>query len=135
MQIFKLLYISTETRPTTDSDVISILEASRRNNPELGVTGLLLYRVGYFLQLLEGVEPEVIKLFQHLKKDGRHSACDILSQFSGENRIFPKWSMGYIESKSDNAIFSLFEHMEMIRGKSSANKDKVLEIMKRFAKS
>ena len=52
------LYISTApTLPREEVD--AILAASARNNPERGITGLLLFNGRNFLQLLEGEESAV----------------------------------------------------------------------------
>jgi len=48
----QLLYTSSTLRDFDDAQLENILAASRRNNPKLGVTGMLLYCEGGFMQVL-----------------------------------------------------------------------------------
>lgn len=52
--MIRILYFSQSTRDITDPQVRDILESSRRNNPSLGITGVLIHGGGMFMQVLEG---------------------------------------------------------------------------------
>ena len=82
------LYISTApTLPREEVD--AILAASARNNPERGITGLLLFNGRNFLQLLEGEEGEVAALMQTITADPRHSGVSVLDRRSITARSCP----------------------------------------------
>ena len=51
----QILYTSRASEGDAGSHLPDILFCSRRNNPELGVTGILLVHGDHFLQLLEFV--------------------------------------------------------------------------------
>ena len=54
--MFRLIYVST-ARELMDKDaLLGILAKAREKNARLGITGMLLYKDGNFLQLLEGEE-------------------------------------------------------------------------------
>lgn len=93
--IYHIAYFSTATQLFTETDLTELLAISKRNNSALGVTGILLFIEGCFLQVLEG-EKEVVKsIFEKVEKDRRHD--DVFTLFEGEKveRSFEKWSMGF----------------------------------------
>ena len=86
------LYISTApTLPREEVD--AILAASARNNPERGITGLLLFNGRNFLQLLEGEEREVTALMDTITADPRHSGVSVLDKRMIGARACPDWAM------------------------------------------
>ena len=86
------LYISTA--PTLPrEEVESILATSARNNPERGITGLLLFNGRNFLQLLEGEESEVAGLMERITQDPRHSGVSVLDRRTIADRACPDWAM------------------------------------------
>ena len=56
----QLLYVSNTAYEFGLDDLDNVLAASRRNNAMLGITGLLLFIDGGFLQILEGEERAVL---------------------------------------------------------------------------
>ncbi|AOL21970.1 BLUF family blue-light photosensor [Erythrobacter litoralis] len=86
------LYISTAPNLSRD-DVDSILKASARNNPERGITGLLIYNGRNFLQLLEGEESALVALMVRIGNDSRHTGISILDRKAIEQRSCPGWAM------------------------------------------
>ena len=52
--------------------MVSLLERARRNNARVGVTGLLLYREGNFMQALEGREEDVTGVHGRIAGDPWH---------------------------------------------------------------
>lgn len=93
--MYQLIYVSSATALFSKEELISILKKSRENNVRLGVTGLLLYKEGNIMQLLEGDKAVVDRIFAKVSEDGRH--FNVITLFSGEvaQREFPDWSMGY----------------------------------------
>ena len=55
--------------PTGLSDIISV---SRRHNPKLQITGIISYRQGQYLQVLEGPDAAVDELMGKIAVDPRH---------------------------------------------------------------
>ena len=47
-----MLYVSSAVLGLNEREVTSIVKASQLNNQQLGVTGILLYNSGNFMQLL-----------------------------------------------------------------------------------
>ncbi|MEM6281106.1 MAG: BLUF domain-containing protein [Chloroflexota bacterium] len=91
-----LIYGSTATRDMTDKDLNKILEWSHSWNASVGITGMLLYKGGNFLQVLEGEEEKVDALFNSISKDERHHGVSIIYRRPIQERSFDDWSMGFI---------------------------------------
>lgn len=98
--MFFLVYTSSAVTPFSQAELLDLLAESRRNNADLGVTGMLLYRDGNFMQVLEGEEAAVRKIFSIIMDDRRHRGIIILLQGQREERHFPEWSMGFRDLNS-----------------------------------
>jgi hypothetical protein len=70
-----------------------ILQSSSRNNLMSGVTGLLLYRHGWFLQALEGDLDGVDRAFDRIRKDRRHFDVRVVADVAVFERVFADWTM------------------------------------------
>ena len=95
MKLITLVYVSVATRKMTEADLVSILEVARERNKELDVTGMLLYRDGFFVQVLEGEQVVIEDLFQKISGDSRHKHVIVVYQNSIQKRSFLEWSMGF----------------------------------------
>lgn len=93
--MLSIIYSSTATAPFTDDDLAVLLMNSRANNKRLDLTGLLLYKDGHFLQLLEGPLDVVRDRMAIIAADPRHDNVTTLLEEVVQMRRFPDWSMGY----------------------------------------
>ena len=91
----QLVYVSAASWAMSNDDLNGILDASRRNNGRDGVTGMLLYIDGGFLQVLEGPKAAVERIFAHIRRDSRHNALRVLIEQETDERQFGGWSMGF----------------------------------------
>jgi len=93
--MLSIVYLSSESYRYTDGDLATSLIHWRANNRRLGITGVLLYREGRILQLLEGPKDAVRAMFAEIERDPRHKQVKKLSEEMITEREFPDWSMGY----------------------------------------
>ncbi len=93
--MFFLIYVSSAVTSLPEAELIKILEASRRNNVQIGVTGMLLYKDGNFMQLLEGPEESVRGMYAKILTDPRHRGAILLLQGNEDHREFQDWAMGF----------------------------------------
>jgi hypothetical protein len=94
--LVRLLYASRATEAIDQAALTSILSKSRANNPGAGITGVLCYSSGTFLQVLEGGRMPVNRLYNHIANDARHRDVILLSYAEIEERRFANWSMGQV---------------------------------------
>ena len=97
----QLLYLSNAKPELKQAELDRILEVSRKNNPSRDITGLLVFANGVFIQVLEGPSSEVTNLFETICDDTRHQEVAMLGEYVGQERIFSKWSMGFLQSTFD----------------------------------
>lgn len=95
LMIFQLCYTSTAIGEMQRQDLLDLLSVSRRNNDQLGITGLLLFSSDRFIQLLEGDEADVRKLYERIRQDKRHRDVTLVYEAHVEERDCPDWSMGF----------------------------------------
>lgn len=94
--MIQLLYASKASDLFRESsDLPGILRISASNNAARGVTGLLLYTNGTFMQVLEGEAADIDRLMIRIRADKRHQDVNILIRTSISHREFGRWSMGF----------------------------------------
>lgn len=93
--MFFLVYASSAARLFSESDLSDLLATSRENNARAGITGMLLYKDGNFMQVLEGEEGAVRELYEKIGTDPRHKGEITLLRSIADERQFPDWSMGF----------------------------------------
>jgi len=92
--MYHVVYTSSARRPFSTSELSDLLVTSRTNNRPRGLTGMLLYKDGTFMQVLEGERQAVEERIAVIENDPRHHGIIKLIQGEGE-RQFPDWSMGF----------------------------------------
>jgi len=95
MALFSLVYVSLAVRDMTEDDLREILQVSRINNEQYDITGMLLYRDRYFIQVLEGDEDAVRATYSKIEHDPRHKNLIIAYQENILEREFDRWAMGF----------------------------------------
>jgi hypothetical protein len=99
-QLVRLLYTSVLSKNHSSEVIQEILEKGRASNARNGITGILLFRNGEFLQLLEGDMFNVYFTFKKIRDDERHYKIRILHESPIESRLFSSWTMAYKDEKT-----------------------------------
>ncbi|HOX67217.1 MAG: BLUF domain-containing protein [Rhizobacter sp.] len=92
--LVRLMYASRAANSVNQNELVAILKKSKANNAEVGVTGVLCFSSGIFLQVLEGGRLQVSALYNKIATDPRHHDVVLLSYEEVEERRFAGWSMG-----------------------------------------
>jgi hypothetical protein len=92
---YYLMYVSYALEPFSDEMLESLLTVSRKNNDKYGITGMLLYIDGKFIQVLEGNKEDVNALFDNIRIDKRHKKVNVIIEGTSEKRNFPDWHMSF----------------------------------------
>ncbi|MPM49880.1 hypothetical protein SDC9_96614 [bioreactor metagenome] len=93
--LVRLLYVSRAV-DTTPTAIDAILTQSRSHNPASGITGVLCYGGGIFLQAIEGGRSTVSALYGSIQADPRHKDVELLSFEEISERRFGGWTMGHV---------------------------------------
>lgn len=101
--MIQLVYMSAALCRPSRSELVALLAKARQNNSQLGVTGMLLYHDGSFMQVLEGDEQAVADLYNKIALDPRHAQAQVIYQGDIATRSFPNWSMGFCDGCDEAA--------------------------------
>ena len=94
--LVRLLYVSRAVSPDSPETIESILADSRAHNLGQGITGILCYGGGIFLQAIEGGRTQVNALYSHIVGDKRHKDVVLLHYEEISERHFGGWTMGQV---------------------------------------
>jgi hypothetical protein len=104
--LVRLLYASRAV-DRSESAIEAILSQSRHFNPTSGITGILCYGGGIFLQAIEGGRSPVSELYGHIQQDKRHKDVVLLHYEEIEERRFGGWTMGQVNMSKINTSILL----------------------------
>jgi hypothetical protein len=100
----QIIYVSRPAPGAGSADEDEIIRCSVRNNPELGITGVLVIAREGYLQLLEGPSANIDALMSCIAEDTRHTGLVVLEERPLKLRAFPDWAMGRIEVGGDSPV-------------------------------
>ena len=100
--LVRLLYASRAV-DNTQPAVQAILDSARRHNQDSGVTGVLVYGGGVFMQAIEGGRQAVSDLYGTISRDPRHKDVALLHYEEIVERRFGSWTMGLVDVSRVNA--------------------------------
>jgi hypothetical protein len=95
--VFFLVYVSAAVTWFSESELRALLERSRARNEATGITGMLLYKDGNFMQVLEGEESAVRAVHARIAADLRHYGMVTIDSGPQSGRQFPDWTMGFTD--------------------------------------
>jgi hypothetical protein len=90
------MYASRAANSVDQDSLLAILKKSKVNNAAAGITGVLCFSGGIFLQVLEGGRLPVSMLYSRIASDPRHSDVMLLCYDEIGERRFAGWSMGQV---------------------------------------
>lgn len=134
--VFHLIYISKANQNLSYSDIQAILTSSKVNNTREGITGLLILRDDYFVQLLEGSEAAVKKILGNIIMDERNSSLKVLIETTSNERLFEGWEMAFVDGDlSSNSTQELVDFFEACVDSGHKGKELIMPLLKKFRAS
>lgn len=94
--LVRLLYVSRAQSPEVVNTTQSILDSARKYNIANGITGILCFGGGLYLQAVEGGRAQVNELYGHIVRDPRHRDVVLLDYQEISERRFGGWTMGQV---------------------------------------
>jgi hypothetical protein len=105
--LVRLLYASRAVPGLDAEELQALLRQCRTNNPPHGITGVLCFASGIFLQALEGSRTEVNRLYNRIVADPRHTDVELLAYQEIDERRFAGWAMGQVHMSGLNPALLL----------------------------
>lgn len=114
MSIRQVVYVSSGCREYTGAELDEIAAIGSRNTATDGITGILLYYRGNFMQLIEGPPANVEATFKRISNDSRHTGILKLHDTLVDDRWFPDHSMGFraVADSETTSFPDLFEKLD-----------------------
>lgn len=106
MELVQLVYVSSSKVDFPKESLVELLKTCRAHNAASGITGILLYKDGNILQVLEGDRTTVEPLFEKIHMDPRHTRVLLLLLQAVDARDFPDWTMAF-HDLHDPAVHTL----------------------------
>jgi len=130
--IYHLLYISQKSKNTQDSQLEDIIDKSRHNNAREDITGLLIQKGDFFIQLLEGNKSKVTSLYNRILADPRHFRARIIYSGESDKKIFPEWEMGLIKEPTEKSLSEIIPKLHTEINKHQEIRAKIVAALKEF---
>lgn len=134
--MIQVTYLSRATTPFSSEQLLALLAQCRDKNPARGITGMLFYGNGTFLQVLEGEPATVDGLIDKISRDPRHDNFRILARRTVGQREYAEWTMGF-ERVTEAALRDIeglqdFAATDFTPAGLAAREDVVETLMNRF---
>jgi hypothetical protein len=99
-----IAYVSSASWNLLPEHIDRIVAVARRLNSLHGVTGVLLYCDGNFMQYLEGGEDAVVETFARIRANESHYQINGLMNQPILEREFGDWTMGFSQPSPDEFV-------------------------------
>lgn len=94
--MYQLIYASTAARALDEETLEALVTRARDKNARLGITGVLVYRNGSFLHVMEGEDAESVRaLYETIRADDRHRWVTVLKASALDERDFPDQPLAF----------------------------------------
>ncbi|WP_413585205.1 BLUF domain-containing protein [Bdellovibrio sp. HCB274] len=132
--VFHLVYVSRASDSLSYTDIRNILNSSRRNNARDNISGVLILREGYFLQVLEGDNEQSIRnLVNVIRNDDRNKELKVLIETNSDRRLFGDWSMAFLDGDIEaNTTKDLLDFFEACLDSGINHKTLIMPLVRRF---
>jgi len=133
--MYFLTYVSSAAVDFSALQLRELLLTCERNNRRDDITGMLLYKDGNFLQVLEGEEASVRAAHGRIAADNRHNGLITLLQGPLSERQFPQWCMGFAELTRNSPVpagYSEFLNSPLTSAEFSGNPSRAQQLLRAF---
>jgi hypothetical protein len=128
-------YVSSSRKGMALKEIEEMVEKAAKYNSDNGITGIMLFKGGIFLQLLEGEASKINTLFESkIKKDDRHSNIIEIFNIEARERMFEEWSMAFHEvSELDiKMVNEMLSWTKLISAVKEIDSHIILHMLERF---
>ena len=115
MNLHTICYVSNAQHHLTAEALESLFKQTKANNAKHKITGILIYKSGNFLQILEGEISSIESRYNLILKDERHKGVIKLIDSKIEDRIFHDYKTGFsiiMNNKDSRDLDSYIDWLE-----------------------
>jgi len=128
MKNYTICYVSKAKENITQQEVEAIFANTYTKNTLKNITGILLYMMGDFFQVLEGNEKYLKKLYETIKVDPRHTNVFEIMNKPVNKSVFKDYRSDFNIVRNDAQIKEIKDYLRNAEYNSTAEKiDRLLE--------
>jgi len=129
-----IVYISKASRPVTHDDLTHLLGHARQRNEKEGITGVLLYADGSFMQYLEGPADALMRVYAVIKPHPLHFGLIDLVREPISARVFTEWSMAchWVGASGASPLSANYELLASRMAAAVSRKSAASELLSKF---
>jgi hypothetical protein len=98
-----IAYVSRATAPVDSNELAALEDEARRYNRTTGITGLLVFDAGHYIQVLEGPAGAVDATLVRIRADPRHEDLEQVLDEPIDERRFARWALASIDLRAPAA--------------------------------
>jgi hypothetical protein len=130
--ILQLIYASAAATVFTKDDLQTLLLRARKKNHAAGISGMLVYDQGSFLQVLEGPLSAVTEVYAAIAADRRHKNLNILFKDTIDAKEFEEWAMGFADPQSSaRALEGFLDYRTQLKSRT-LDKTRAKKVLRMF---
>ena len=129
-----ICYVSNAAPSLDEKGLSDLYDEAIQKNSEKGITGILLYSDGNFMQIMEGEPSPLNKLYQNIENDHRHHHLIKLIDRDIDQRIFENYSNGFTIINNEQEVFKLNLYLNWLKDNFEGDVQRLVEIVKPFLK-
>lgn len=127
-----ICYISDSVEHKSIEKLKKLYLKAKKNNHELNITGVLIYKNKNFLQVLEGDVSSVNTTFEKIKFDKRHRNIFEVINTTTDVRIFQDYNFGFTIVDNKEGIKNLHEYLEWLKVAENQLANEVITMVENF---
>lgn len=113
--MYTICYVSKGKDDLTTDDLEQLFGYTLQYNTEHNITGILLYRSGSFLQVLEGEKEILIPIFGRIQEDPRHKEIFTILKGPSKKRIFADYASRFSIVKTKEDLDNIEKYLNQIK--------------------
>ncbi len=112
--MYTICYVSSARVDITEDELTALFRTTENNNTSNNITGILLYKSGKFLQVLEGEETVLKSLYEKIEADPRHNNIFVILNQKCKRRIFENYASRFSIVKSKEELQTIETYLNQI---------------------
>ncbi len=113
--MFKAVCYVSNISKGNSIELDQLFKLTKENNIKLDITGVLIYKNGNFLQIIEGEDNKVYSLYDKICIDKRHHHIIKVLDINIPGRIFEDYETGFSIINSSKQFKQLEEYLSWIK--------------------
>ena len=125
-----ICYISNAKPELSNREIEEVFEVTSHNNNEFDVSGILLYNMGHFFQVIEGEEEHIIDLYENkIKVDPRHEEIFEVYNKATTKPVFLEYDSKFNIVKTEEDLQKIKDYLYNVKTSTSRPSGKLTGLL------